>query len=114
MKPKINRRQITEVAIGASVLSAAQSARAFAFSIFVPQVDMNKAARRSDMPKQNHNIPCPCALNANLLKEIKRVIRLRRNPSTICNCSFTQGRGDLRMAEKTLLEKAGEAVGFGM
>src|SRR5271168_1968528 len=59
-------------------------------------------------------IPGPCALNAILPKEIKRVTRLRRNPSTICNCSLTQGLGDLRMAEKTLLEKAGAAVGFGM
>ena len=57
MSPKINRRQITEFAIAAGVLSSSQSARAFAFSIFGPQVDMDKTSRRSNMPETQTQYP---------------------------------------------------------
>jgi hypothetical protein len=60
MNLKLNRRQITEFAIAAGVLSASQSARAFAFSIFGAKVDTDKASRRSDMPDpQTQHPPLP-------------------------------------------------------
>jgi len=55
MSPRINRCQITEFAIAASVLSASQSARAFAFSIFGPQVDVDNASRRSECQRHKLN-----------------------------------------------------------
>jgi hypothetical protein len=57
MNLKLNRRQITEFAIAAGVLSASQSARAFAFSIFGAQVDTDKTSRRSDMPDPQTQYP---------------------------------------------------------
>jgi quercetin dioxygenase-like cupin family protein len=57
MNLKLNRRQITEFAIAAGVLSASQSARAFAFSIFGAPVDTDKTSRRSDMPDPQTQYP---------------------------------------------------------
>jgi quercetin dioxygenase-like cupin family protein len=57
MNLKLNRRQITEFAIAAGVLSSSQSARAFALSIFGAQVDTDKASRRSDMPDPQTQYP---------------------------------------------------------
>jgi mannose-6-phosphate isomerase-like protein (cupin superfamily) len=57
MNPTLNRRQITEFAIAAGVLSSSQSARAFAFSIFGAQVDTDKTSRRSDMPDPQTQYP---------------------------------------------------------
>jgi quercetin dioxygenase-like cupin family protein len=57
MNLKLNRRQITEFAIAAGVLSSSQSARAFAFSIFGAQVDTDKTSRRSDMPDPQTQYP---------------------------------------------------------
>jgi hypothetical protein len=57
MSPKINRRQITEFGIATGVLSASQSPRAFAFSIFGPQADMDKTSRRSNMPETHTQYP---------------------------------------------------------
>lgn len=50
MRQKINRRQITEFAIAAGLLSASHSARAFALSMFGPQDDTDKTSRRSNVP----------------------------------------------------------------
>jgi quercetin dioxygenase-like cupin family protein len=66
MGAKINRRQITEFAIAASIISASQPARAFAFSIFGPQVDTDKTSRRSDMPETQYPSLPPDDLNRNL------------------------------------------------
>jgi quercetin dioxygenase-like cupin family protein len=57
MNLKLNRRQITEFAIAAGVLSSSQSARAFAFSIFGAQVDTDKTSRRSGMPDPQTQYP---------------------------------------------------------
>jgi len=55
MNPKINRRQITEFAIAAGVLSASRSAQAFAFSIFGAQVDTDKPQGEATCQTHKHN-----------------------------------------------------------
>jgi hypothetical protein len=55
MSPKINRRQITELAIAAGLLSASRSARAFAFSIFGPQLDIGKPQGEATCQKHKRN-----------------------------------------------------------
>jgi hypothetical protein len=55
MSPKINRRQITEFGIATGVLSASQSPRAFAFSIFGPQADIDKPQGEATCQKHTHN-----------------------------------------------------------
>jgi quercetin dioxygenase-like cupin family protein len=57
MNPKINRRQITEFAITAGILSASQSTRAFALSIFGPQTETDKTSRSSTMPETRTQFP---------------------------------------------------------
>jgi quercetin dioxygenase-like cupin family protein len=53
-------RQITEFAVAAGLLSASQSAWAFALSIFGLQDDTDKTSRRSDMPEtQAQYTPVP-------------------------------------------------------
>jgi quercetin dioxygenase-like cupin family protein len=68
MNSKINRRQITEFAVADGVLSASQSARAFALSIFGPQNEMDKTSRSNKMPETRTQFPPvpPDDLNRNL------------------------------------------------
>jgi len=57
MNPKINRRQFTEFAITAGILSASQSARAFDLSILGSQDATDKTSRRSNMPETQTQYP---------------------------------------------------------
>jgi quercetin dioxygenase-like cupin family protein len=62
----MNPRQITESAVAVGVLSASQSTRAFALSIFGPQNDTDENPRRSNMPETQYPPVPPDDLYRNL------------------------------------------------
>jgi quercetin dioxygenase-like cupin family protein len=66
MNLKLNRRQVTEFAIAAGVVSVSQSVRASALSLFGPRNDTDETSRRSDMPATQYPPLPPEDLNRTL------------------------------------------------